>query len=292
MGAKGGTAALAVRSSNGHALVVNAEKLDLIRQTLAPDLTDAQLVFFGEVCNRLGLDPFKRQIHAVVRKTKNQDGTYTKRMVIQSGIDGLRSIAQRTGRYAGQLGPLWCGADGIWNDAWLKEGNPAAAKVAVLHKDFKEPLWAVARWASYAQYFNGKLSDTWAKMPDGQLAKCAEALALRRAFPEELQGLYAVEEGVGAAAEVVTEPPASRAPALTDEERGILAALHDSLPAVAQWKPAKKKAELERGFDATYESLQQAHVATCGKNCVHVGGPAAPSDGELPDRYEPGVEDE
>jgi len=157
------------------------DQLDLVRRTIAPDLTDGELELFGATASRLGLDPFAKQLYAVKRKN---------RMTIQVGIDGFRLVAQRTGEYAGQEGPYWCGQDGLWTDVWLGKAPPAAARIGVLRKGFTGPLWAVARWDSYAQ----PNSMTWRNMPDVMLAKCAEALALRRAFPAELSGVYAAEE--------------------------------------------------------------------------------------------------
>lgn len=168
------------------------QQVELIKNTIAKGASDDELKMFLYVCQRTGLDPFTKQIHLVPRWDSKAGKDV--RMPI-TGIDGLRSIAERTGSYAGNDDP-------IFDD----ETKPTKATVTVykMVQGQRFPFTATARWS---QYFPGeKQGFMWNKMPHLMLGKCAEALALRKSFPSVMSGLYVVEEMSQAVALAKPEP--------------------------------------------------------------------------------------
>lgn len=159
-----------------------------LRQLGVDRATNGDLAVFLHVCQRTGLDPFARQIYMIERQGKQ---------TIQTGIDGFRLVARRAVDRTGEtlsIGPSeWCDQDGIWSDVWLKDYPPAAARVVVYRNG--EAFPGTALWREYVQYKrDGNVMAQWATRPAGMLAKCAEALALRKAFPHDLSGIYTDDE--------------------------------------------------------------------------------------------------
>lgn len=177
-----------IQKSNS-SITFTQEQVNLIKSQIAPKATDDELRLFLNQCSRTGLDPFSRQIYAIHRNTRDANGNYVSKMSIQVSIDGFRAIAQRSGDYGGQDEPVFETDD---------KGNLVACKV-VVYKFRGEARYpaavGVAYWEEYKQTdFKGNLSPMWAKMPRVMLSKVAEALALRKAYPNDLSGLYTSEE--------------------------------------------------------------------------------------------------
>jgi phage recombination protein Bet len=161
------------------------EQRDLVRRMLCPTATDDELALFMHVCKRTGLDPLTKQVYPIKRWNK-QAGRET--MAIQTGIDGYRAIAERTGQYAGNDDPVF---------EYDAEGNMVAAKATIwkVVNGQRFPFTATARWAEYVQTDkSGNPANFWARMPYLMLGKVAEALALRKAFPNDLSGIYTADE--------------------------------------------------------------------------------------------------
>lgn len=175
---------------------LTAEQISLVKRQLMSskrEPTDDELALFVYQCDRTGLDPFSRQIYAIYRwDSRLRD----ERMTVQAAIDGLRLVADRTDQYA-PGDTYWCDSNGVWRDVWLDEAHPPKAAKVMVRKMIGNAIiefGVPALWREYAPYKDGKLTGLWGKMPALMLAKCSEALGLRRAFPNETSGLYTAEE--------------------------------------------------------------------------------------------------
>lgn len=172
------------------ALEWDAAYTELVKRTvLKPkkrEATNTELYLFAEQVERTGLNPFLKQIYGIYR-FDSQVGDEV--MGVQVGIDGFRLVAERTNKYEGQTEQEWCGKDGVWKTVWAEDDHPYAARCGVWKTGRRTPTYAVAHYSEYVQN-----SPMWKKMGRNQLSKCAEALALRKAFPNELSGLYTPDE--------------------------------------------------------------------------------------------------
>lgn len=152
------------------------EQVSLIKRTIAKDSTDDELKLFMHQCKRTGLDPMTRQIYFMKRAGK---------VTIQTSIDGFRVIAERSGDYAGQDEPEFI----------YKGEKLDCAKVKVYRFKGEQRYLAAVGVAYWSEYCPQSGQDfMWKKMPHTMLSKVAEALALRKAYPQDLSGLYTGDE--------------------------------------------------------------------------------------------------
>ncbi len=189
---------------------LSPEKIELLKRTICKGSSNDELELFLHMCKQTGLDPFMKQIHAIKRKTKEGDV-----MTVQTSIDGMRLIADRTGNYVPGGEPKY---------VWDNEKKLISASVCVKKRTADgqwHEVWATAFYTEYVQrFFNAEkrewiTSNFWERMPHVMLAKCAEALALRKAFPAEMSGLYSSEEMEQSKVEEIVSP----APKLDKKER-------------------------------------------------------------------------
>lgn len=188
-----------VATTGGGTLALRQDQVDwtptqraALAQIGVEDASPADLQVFLHYSQRTGLDPFSRQIYMIRRWTEGGH-----KQTIQTGIDGFRIIANRTGLYTGRVSTEWCGSDGVWRDVWLggRDSPPRAAKVVVSRRDYAQPVAHVVMYDEYVgRNRQGTVTKMWTDKPALMLAKCAEAGALRAAFPHDLAGLYTDEE--------------------------------------------------------------------------------------------------
>lgn len=166
----------------------NQTQVELVKRTVCRGATDDELLLFLHVCHKSGLDPFAKQIYAIKRKVDGRDI-----MTFQTSVDGYRAIAERTGDYAPGKEPTF---------SYDKDGKLLSA-TAFIKKRVGGEWFDVSATAHYDEYIpkwwdskegKWKSPQMWDRMPHAMLAKCAESLVLRRAFPNQMSGTYTGEE--------------------------------------------------------------------------------------------------
>jgi len=161
-------------ASNTHDTQWTYEQCEIIKRTIAPDLTNDELAIFAHICKQVRLDPFAKQIYAIKRGGK---------MCIQTGIDGFRLVAERSGMYS----------PGNDTEFMFDEKKRLTGAKVFVKKMTADGTWhSISATAFMHEYNAGQ--GLWTKMPSVMIEKCAEARALRRAFPADLSGLYTSEE--------------------------------------------------------------------------------------------------
>jgi len=191
----------------------------ILKEVLCPGANDSQLDLFAKICASKNLDPFGGQIHMVLRNSKNPDGTYSMKPAFQTGIDGFRTIAIRSkdrqyvSSEEASFGPTIKIKIKIWENRVQVDKElevPEWARVGVAFKMTGDSgihhQYATVRWSE--RYFGN--SPMYERMPFGMLEKCAEALALRKAFPDNTAGLHVDAEVISMESEPVAELTAAR----------------------------------------------------------------------------------
>lgn len=167
-----------------------------LKTSVFPGCESQSILMAWDYCAARGLDVLKKPVHIVPMKVKDsKSGNYEWRDVVMPGIGELRITAMRTGEYAGQDEPEY-GPDiehkGVTAPAWCK---------VTVYRLIKGHRCAFSHKEHFAEAVStksgGEVNSMWTKRPIGQLTKCAEAGALRKAFPEELGGQMTAEEMEG-----------------------------------------------------------------------------------------------
>lgn len=252
----------------------DVEQMRLVREVVlaGQNATDDEFAVFLRVAAHSGLDPFKRQIYGIRRSGK---------LTIQTGIDGYRAIAGRTGQHAGT-------DDAVFSGRSKDKQYPGDATVTVykLVGGLRVPFTATARWDEYKPSQSDAM---WKKMPYNMLGKCAEALALRKAFPEETSGIDVEDTMANADPSAVTIAPPEREP--TREE--LLAQRYADLPVSGKvqytaWvktldisPPGARTDEELDVLEATLDKLAADVAETDAENPMPLFGPPCDVDAVL-----------
>ncbi len=276
------------------------QQINVIKQTIMPRASDAELMALVEYARRSGLDPFSRQIYAIPKKIDGRHAGYD----FFTGIDGLRLIAARAGGYD-RIEIEWCGPDAKWTDVWLDETKAPKAARATIYVDGVGQRFRPVLWKEFARIGrNGVPIGNWGLMPSHMLGKVAEAQALRTKYPKETAGLRIEVDEDGATRPTQVRDPDAPASAAQKGELHRLASVFgwdedeyrsrlqtatgkmsskdltklEAHTTIDEWR-GWETALLENG-DAPPEDIVEGEIVEEGSEAARASGP---SEGEAPD---------
>ncbi len=265
-----------VSIANQAPVLFDPKALALMRRTVAADTNQDEFDLFVAMARSLSLDPLRRQIYALVY---NKDKPDKRRMSIIVGIDGFRSVAARSGNYRpDEDEPVF-----EYDPERKGPHNPVGlvrcvSKIFVFAHGQWHKVSGVAYWDEFVPMkerwefdreqnkrvptgvFELDPTSQWARMPRVMLAKCAEAIAIRKAFPEDLSNVYEQSEVDRFAIELTASEAAERG---AQEERQLRIGSKGSIPLVFDINAGLEMVPAGQVYDrvmAHVEKLTQAEV--------------------------------
>lgn len=277
------------------------QQLKDLRADYAKGATDSQFNNFILHCQERKLVP-GRHVYFQLRKAREWSEEarayeFVKKASYQTSIDAFRLIAQRSGEYRGQDAPVYIYADedggGDFIESSIQKNDPSdhskplppwAVRVGVYRKGFEKPIQVTARFEAYAVYVKDGnswvLNNMWERRGPEQLEKCAEALALRKAFPEELGGIYLAEELPDDPDEAAPQTIQVAAPAAQPSVPATPEVNHTPAEGKEEPRPDKTKRR-EKSAKADISESQRTKTSTHERQSSDTTG-AAPAEPETP----------
>lgn len=170
------TTAVSILSKNTDLAQYTPDQIQLIINTVAKGATMDELQLFLYRCKLLHLDPLKpQQVHFI--KYGQSPG------VIVVGIEGIRSMAARTGRHVSTN-------RGVLRD---EKGSITYGWCRIKRLDANNNEQEFYEETPFGEYFKGK-NPSWNSMPETMIKKCAEAACIRMAYPDDCGGIFIQEE--------------------------------------------------------------------------------------------------
>lgn len=236
-----------------------------LKNSVYPGAKDESVSMVLSYCKARGLDPLQKPVHIVpmwIVDAKTKQGT--QRDVVMPGIGLYRIQAQRSGQYAGQTDPEFGEdisemLDGVtitfpkWCKVTVKKQMPNGEIVDFSAKEFWKENYATAKKDSTAP------NSMWKKRPYAQLAKCAEAQALRKAFPDIIDQSPSAEEMEGKTLNAEFEEIKPISPGIADlnKQLGLSKPEYDMSSLCKEINEAQTLNDLEASFKRSYRTVQE-----------------------------------